>query len=70
MENKTDRKKKAERLKKLSAHGMSLEELIRCVLSADPKPLWEQEKAEREQRKAKKKKKKRSTFQRAPKVAS
>jgi len=43
-------KRKAERLKKLSAHGMSLEELIRCVLSADPKPLWEQEKEERKRK--------------------
>ena len=64
MENKTERKNRAERLKKLSAHGMSLEELIRCVLSADPKPLWEQEKAERkakEEEKAKKKAKETAT---------
>ena len=50
MENKTERKKRTERLKRLSAQGMSLEELIRCVMSADPKPLWEQEKREREEK--------------------
>ena len=44
-------KNKTERLKKLSAQGMSLEELIRCVMSADPKPLWEQEKAKRKVKK-------------------
>lgn len=43
-------KAKTERLKKLSAHGVSLEDLIRCVLSADPKPLWEQERREREKK--------------------
>lgn len=43
-------KRKTERLKRLSAHGMSLEQLIRCVMSADPKPLWEQEKREREEK--------------------
>jgi len=44
MENKTDRKNRAERLEKLSADGMSLEELIRCLRSADPKPVGKQEK--------------------------
>jgi len=58
MENKTERKKRAERLKRLSAEGMSLEELIRCVTSADPKPLWEKEKAEREAKIERKRKKK------------
>jgi len=58
MENKTERKNKAERLKRLSAQGMSLEELIRCVMSADPRPLWEQEKRERDARKQKKKNRK------------
>jgi hypothetical protein len=58
MENKTARKNRAERLKRLSAQGMSLEELIRCVMSADPKPLWEQEKEERKAKKEKKAKKK------------
>lgn len=51
-------KPKKERLKRLCAYGMSPEDLIRCVLSADPKPLWEQEKEERrakEEEKAKKK---------------
>ncbi len=57
MENKTERKNRAERLKRLSAQGISLEELIKCVMSADPKPLWEQEKQERGQKKAKKHKK-------------
>jgi hypothetical protein len=42
---------KRERLKKLSAQGMSLPELIRCVMSADPQPLWEQEKRDREEKK-------------------
>jgi len=51
-------KSKNERLKPLSAQGMSLEELIKCVMSADPKPLWEQEKREREEKKAKKHRKK------------
>jgi len=51
-------KPKNERLKPLSAQGMSLEELIRCVMSADPKPLWEQEKREREEKAEKKRKKK------------
>jgi hypothetical protein len=51
-------KRKNERLKRLSAQGMSLEELIQHVMSADPKPLWEQEKRERERKKAKKRKKK------------
>lgn len=60
MENKTERKNRAERLKKLSAHGMSLEELIRCVLSADPKPLWEQEKEERKAKEEEKAKKRNS----------
>jgi hypothetical protein len=44
MENKTDRKNRAKRLEKLSADGMSLEELIRCLRSADPKPVGKQEK--------------------------
>lgn len=48
-------KKKNERLKPLSAQGMSLPELIKCVMSADPKPLWEEEKLEREKKKAEKK---------------
>ncbi len=59
MESKTERKSRAERLRRLSAQGMSLEELIRCVMSADPKPLWEKEKADRkvkEEERAKKKK--------------
>ncbi len=46
-------KSKADRLKKLSAHGMSLEELIRCVMSVDPMPLWEKEKAERQEKEEK-----------------
>ena len=53
-------KHKTERLKKLSAYGMSLEQLIRCVMSADPKPLWEEEKAERERKEEKKRKKEKS----------
>lgn len=48
---------KNERLKKLSAHGMTLEELIRCVMSADPKPLREQEKEERKRKEAERAKK-------------
>lgn len=55
MGSKTERKAKAERLKRLSAEGMSLPELIRCVMSADPKPLWEEEKREREARADKRK---------------
>ncbi len=51
-------KPKNERLKPLSAQGMSLEELIRCVMSADPKPLWDKEKKEREEKAEKKRKKK------------
>jgi len=57
MENKTDRKNRAEMLKKLSADGMSLEELTRCLMSADPKPLREQEKAERDAKERNKAKK-------------
>jgi hypothetical protein len=51
-------KTKRERLKPLTAQGMSLEELIRCVMSADPMPLKEQEKREREEKEARKRKKK------------
>ncbi len=58
MEKRTERKKRSERLKRLSSEGMTLEELIRCVMSADPKPLWEQEKREREEKKERKRKKK------------
>lgn len=47
-------KSKTDRLKKLSAHGMSLEEVIRNVMSADPKPLREAEKAERKKKEKKK----------------
>ncbi|MBI4965723.1 MAG: hypothetical protein HY913_20770 [Desulfomonile tiedjei] len=64
MESKTERKNRAERLKKLSAQGMSLEELATCVLAADPKPLWEEEKAKRKakgEEKAKKKARKSTT---------
>jgi len=50
--------KQRERLKPLSAQGMSLEELIRCVMSADPKPLKEREKKEREEKEEKKRRKK------------
>ncbi len=50
-------KAKRERLKRLSAYGMSTEDLIRCIMSADPKPLWEQEKREREEKAEKKRKK-------------
>ncbi|MGO9118023.1 MAG: hypothetical protein ACLQPD_10475 [Desulfomonilaceae bacterium] len=50
-------KEKSERLKRLSAQGMSLEELIRCVMSADPKPLWEKEKQKRKEKEEKKSKK-------------
>jgi hypothetical protein len=49
-------KAKNERLKPLSAQGMSLEELIKCVMSADPKPMWEQEKKGREEKTEKKRK--------------
>jgi hypothetical protein len=58
MENKTDRKNRVERLKRLSAQGMSLEQLIKCVMSADPKPLWEQEKQVREEKAEEKRKQK------------
>ena len=40
-------KPKTERLKRLSAYGMSLEELIRCVMSADMTAFREAEKAKR-----------------------
>jgi len=53
-------KEKPERLKPLSAQGMSFDELIRCVLSADPRPLWEQEKEERKNKEKKRSKKKNS----------
>lgn len=56
MESKTERKAKAERLRRLSAEGMSLPELVRCIMSADPKPLWEEEKREREAKRKKGKK--------------
>jgi hypothetical protein len=52
-------KVKTERLRRLSAQGMSLIELIRCVMSADPKPLWEQEKRKREAKQTKNKPNKR-----------
>ncbi len=53
-------KEKPERLKRLSAYGMSLEEVIRCVMSADPKPLWEQEKRKREEKAEKKRNRKKT----------
>lgn len=56
MENKTKRREKTERLKRLSAQGMSLEQLIKCVMSADPRPLWEEEKAARKQKEDRKRK--------------
>ncbi len=58
MENKTERKNKAERLKRLSTQEMSLDQLVECVMSADPKPLREQEKRERAEKGGKKRKKK------------
>jgi len=58
MESKTERKARAERLKRLSAQGMSLQELIKCVMSADPRPLWEKEKRGREEKEERKRKKK------------
>jgi hypothetical protein len=51
MENKTERKDRVERLKRLSAPGMSLQDLIRCVMSADARPLLEREKEERQRKK-------------------
>jgi hypothetical protein len=47
--------KKKERLKPQSFYGYSLEDVLRAVMHVDPKPLWEEEKRERE-RKARKKK--------------
>lgn len=58
MENKSERKKRTDRLKKLSAEGITMEELIGCVISMDPEPLWEQKKAERAARERGKRKKK------------
>ncbi len=57
MENKTERKDRAERLKRLSAQGMSLEDLIRHVMSADMQPFWEEEKAKRKTKEREKAKK-------------
>jgi hypothetical protein len=58
MENKSTRKDRNERLKKLSTEGMNLEELVQCVMSADPELLREQEKREKEEKAAKKRAKK------------
>jgi lambda repressor-like predicted transcriptional regulator len=41
---------KAERLKRLSCYGMKLEDIIRRILEVDPRPLWEEEKAERKRK--------------------
>jgi hypothetical protein len=43
-------KKGSERLKRLSCYGMTLEDLLRQVMAVDPKPLWEEEKAERKKK--------------------
>jgi hypothetical protein len=48
-------KKGNERLKKLSCYGMKLEDLIRQVMAVDPRPLWEEEKADKKRKKHKKK---------------
>lgn len=66
MESKRERKKRTEMLERLSAHEMSMEELIESVMAVDPKPLWDQEKREREEKEMKKTKKKRSMLRRAP----
>lgn len=43
-------KRKTERLKRFSCYGMDTKEFIRRILEVDPKPLREEEKAERKQK--------------------